>query len=409
MSKNKIGVIGGGAAGFFGAVNCAEKTENAEITILEKSPNVLSKVRISGGGRCNVTNALRNVREFVSNYPRGSKELLSVFNKFGSAETVDWFESRGVKLKTENDGRMFPVTDDSDTVISLFISLAKKYGVKVVTGFDVNAIEKTGADKFIVYDRKRIAYAFDKLLFCPGGFPDSSGFNVLRKLGHSIVEPVPSLFSFVCRDSHLKGLSGISVSNAAVKIKGTKFSAEGSLLITHNGFSGPAVLKLSAFAAGILKEKDYKFSLSISFLNNADIINKLKTGSSEKKILNTHTKEIPARLWEMIVNRSGVNTEKKWRDVSKADMLKLKDAFTGSVFEITGKNTNKEEFVTAGGVNLKEVEFRTMESKVCKNLFLAGEVLDIDGITGGFNFQSAWSTAYIAACSMGKLNTERAD
>lgn len=398
MSKRKIGVIGGGAAGFFGAVNCAEKNDDAEIIILEKSTRILSKVRISGGGRCNVTNALQDVREFTSNYPRGGKELLSVFNKFGSAETVDWFESRGVKLKTERDGRIFPVTDDSETIISLFTSLAKKHGINTVTGFDVNEIERTGAGKFIVYDRKRIAYAFDKILYCPGGFPDASGFNLIRKTGHTIKEPVPSLFSFVCKDSSLRGLSGVSAGNAVLKIRGIKYSSEGSLLITHNGFSGPAVLKLSAFAARELKEKDYKFSLEIAFLNNADVFDGLKEISADRKILNSHTKEIPSRLWEALVRRSGINAEKKWRETSKADIAKLKETFCRSVFEINGKNTNKEEFVTAGGINLREVDFRTMESKVCKNLFFAGEVLDIDGITGGFNFQSAWSTAYIAAC-----------
>ncbi|MCE1163828.1 MAG: aminoacetone oxidase family FAD-binding enzyme [Bacteroidetes bacterium] len=396
MSKTKIGVIGGGAAGFFGAVNCAEKNNDAEIVILEKSARILSKVRISGGGRCNVTNALRDAREFILNYPRGGKELLSVFNKFGSAEAVDWFESRGVKLKTEKDGRMFPVTDDSNTIITLFTSLAKKHGIKIVTGFDVNEIERT-AGKFIVYDRKRIAYAFDKLLYCPGGFPDASGFNLIRKLGHTIKEPVPSLFSFVCRDSSLRGLSGISASHAVLKIKGVKYSSEGSLLITHNGFSGPAILKLSAFAARELKEREYKFNLEISFVKSANIVDEFKTVNGEKKIVNTHTNEIPSRLWETLVSRSGVSTEKKWRDVSKSDVIKLKEALFRSLFEISGKNTNKEEFVTAGGINLKEVDFRTMESKVCKNLFFAGEVLDIDGITGGFNFQSAWSTAYIAS------------
>ena len=400
MSRNKIGIVGGGAAGFFAAVNIAEKSNNAEITILEKSPRLLSKVGISGGGRCNVTNVVSNPREFTSYYPRGAKELISVFSKFGSPETIDWFESRGVKLKTENDGRVFPVTDDSNTIIDLFLALSKKHGVRIVTGFDANEIARLDSGKVIVYDRKRIAYSFDKVLYCPGGFSGSASFDCIRKLGHRIVEPVPSLFSFVCRDADIKWLQGLSVPDAELKISGTKYSSAGSLLITHGGFSGPAVLKLSAFAARELYSKEYKFKLSISWLRNENIANSFKENTPDKKILNTHPDGIPARLWEMLVIQSGINPEKRWRDVSNAELLKLKRVLTNSVFEISGKNTNKEEFVTAGGVNLKDVDFRTMESKICKNLFFAGEVLDIDGVTGGFNFQSAWSTAYIAASNL---------
>ncbi|MGV8018408.1 MAG: NAD(P)/FAD-dependent oxidoreductase [Ignavibacteria bacterium] len=400
MSRNKIGIVGGGAAGFFAAVNIAGKNNDAEITILEKSPRLLSKVRISGGGRCNVTNIISNPREFTSYYPRGAKELISVFSKFGSPETIRWFESRGVKLKTENDGRVFPVTDDSNTIIDLFLASSKEHGIRIVTGFDVNEIARLDSGKFIVYDRKRIAYSFDKILYCPGGFPDSSSFNCVRKLGHKIIEPVPSLFSFVCKSAAIKGLQGLSVPDAELKISGTKYSSAGSLLITHDGFSGPAALKLSAFAARELYAKEYKFKLEISWIRNDCVADSFKENTPDKKIINTRPEEIPARLWKMLVEQSDINPEKKWRDVSNAELLKLNRALINSVFDISGKNTNKEEFVTAGGISLKEIDFRTMESKLCKNLFFAGEVLDIDGITGGFNFQNAWSTAYIAASNL---------
>jgi predicted Rossmann fold flavoprotein len=400
MDKMKIGIIGGGAAGFFGALAAAESCRDAEITILEKSTRLLSKVRISGGGRCNVTNALRGVREFTGNYPRGSKELISVFSRFGNKETMDWFESRGVNLKTEPDGRVFPATDESRTIIDLFLTLSKSFGIRIITSYDVNEIKRTDSGTFIVYDRKKTGYAFDKILFCPGGFSNEENFNCIKNLGHSIVEPVPSLFSFVSANNKLKELPGLSVNNAEVKIKDSKINSRGSILITHQGFSGPAILKLSAFGARVLKERDYKTLVEIKWTDDAEFISDFKSEYSERKITRHGLKDIPSRLWETLVLSTGINPEKRWRELSKAEILKLKSVLEKDVYEISGKNTNKEEFVTAGGVNLKEVNFKTMESKKCKGLFFAGEVLDIDGITGGFNFQSAWSTAFIAGTGM---------
>ncbi|MDD5361438.1 MAG: NAD(P)/FAD-dependent oxidoreductase [Ignavibacteria bacterium] len=400
MDKIKIGIIGGGAAGFFGALAAAETCRDAEITILEKSTRLLTKVRISGGGRCNVTNSLRGVREFTGNYPRGNKELISVFSRFGNKETTDWFESRGVSLKTEQDGRIFPSTDESQTIIDLFLSLSKSFGIRIITSYDVNEIKRTDSGTFIVYDRKKTGYAFDKILYCPGGFLNKENFNCIKSLGHSIVEPVPSLFSFVSENNKLKELPGLSVNNVEVRIKDTKISSRGSILITHQGFSGPAILKLSAFGARVLKDMDYKTLIEIRWTNDTNFLMDFKFEYSERKITKHGLKEIPSRLWETLVLSAGINTEKRWRELSKSELMKLKLILEKDVYEISGKNTNKEEFVTAGGVNLKEVNFKTMESKICKGLFFAGEVLDIDGITGGFNFQSAWSTAYIAGTGM---------
>jgi hypothetical protein len=400
----RIGIIGGGAAGFFSAVTITEANKSCEITILEKSPNVLSKVRVSGGGRCNVTNSLSDVKEFVKNYPRGHKELLSVFTRFGNTDTVNWFKNQGVKLKAEPDGRMFPVTDNSQTVIDLFLSLAKKHNINIITGFDVRGIKRTNSKGFEVKSRGGESYNFDRLLVAPGGFSSSEKYGWIESLGHTIVAPVPSLFTFNCKDTLLRDLQGVSTQNAELKITGTKLSAKGDLLITHWGFSGPAILKLSAFGARVLSEADYKFSLEIKW-TDTDVqkeIEHARENSPMKQITTFPFRGFSRRFWEALILKTGIIPDKRWNELSKKEIDRLILILTKSVFAINGKSTFKEEFVTAGGVNRKEIDFRTMQSKIVPGLFFAGEILDIDGITGGFNFQSAWSAGYIAGTEIAK-------
>ncbi len=390
----KIGIIGGGAAGFFAAV--ASSARDNKFTILEKSQSVLSKVRISGGGRCNVTNSLAGINDFVKSYPRGSKELISVFSRFSNLDTFNWFESRGVKLKTEPDGRVFPVSNDSATVINLFTRLASERKVNIITGFDVTSVVFKN-NSFLVKDKLGNSLSFDKLLVASGGFSSPEKYKWIESLGHSFVKPVPSLFTFNCKDPRLKGLQGISLENVKLKIRGCNLSSEGPVLITHWGFSGPAILRLSAFGARLLNDLNYKFSLVVSWKSNETGFQNLRKLNPQKHIIKIPVPGIPLRLWESLVLHSGINPQKKYIDLSKKDISALNSLLTNSVFEINGKSTFKEEFVTAGGVSLREVNFKTMESKIIPGLFFAGEILDIDGITGGFNFQSAWSTAFIAS------------
>jgi len=398
----KIGIIGGGAAGFFSALTAAETNKSCEITVLEKSPNVLSKVRVSGGGRCNVTNSLADVKEFVNNYPRGRKELLSVFTRFGNLDTINWFENHRVKLKSEPDGRVFPVSNNSQTIIDLFLDLSKKHNIKIITGFDVKEVKRTNNKSFNVRNGNDDELNFDKLLIAPGGFSSSEKYMWIESLGHSVVDPVPSLFTFNCKDTLLRDLQGVSTQNAELKISGTKLSSKGDLLITHWGFSGPAILKLSAFGARVLSEMDYKFNLEINW-TDTDVSKEIDTAkelSPLKHISGSPVKGFSHRFWEALIVKTGIHEDKRWNELSKKDTEKLISVLTKSVFSINGKSTFKEEFVTAGGINLKEVDFRTMQSKIVPNLFFAGEILDIDGITGGFNFQSAWSAGYIAGTEM---------
>ncbi|MFA7359733.1 MAG: NAD(P)/FAD-dependent oxidoreductase [Candidatus Kapaibacterium sp.] len=396
----KIGIIGGGAAGFFAAITTAE-TSKASITILEKSPNVLSKVRISGGGRCNVTNAVSDIKEFIKYYPRGSKELISTFSRFSNLDTIEWFRKRGVYLKTETDGRVFPVSDNSQTIIDLFTSLASKCNINVITGFDAAKVSFSNG-LFTVKDRRENTLSFNKLLVSAGGFSTLDKYNWLINLGHNIITPVPSLFTFNCKDTLLSGLQGIAVEDVMVKVSDTKLSSQGDILITHWGLSGPSILKLSAFGARVLNEMNYKFTLVICW-TKIDVHKETEgaqKNSPLKQIIKHPFRNIPIRLWESLIINSGVNHEKRFNELSKKDVEAINNILTHSQLSINGKSTFKEEFVTAGGVSLKEVDFRTMESKIVPGLYFAGELLDIDGVTGGFNFQSAWSTAYIAGQSM---------
>jgi len=398
-------IVGGGPAGFFTAIRCAELNPKLNVLIIEKASQTLGKVIISGGGRCNVTHACFEPAELITYYPRGGNELRRAFSHFQPQDTVRWFESRGVKLKTEADGRMFPVTDDSNTIAECLRDAARKTGVKVELRTSLLGVEKSLKGGFRLELRKE-AKVFhlqtNKLIIATGS--DRNTLDTLKSLGHSIEEPVPSLFTFNVKDKRIDGLAGVSIENTALKMDA--LTTQGPLLITHWGLSGPAVLRLSAWGARELFEKKYRGTLIVNWLDDysfdkaLDILQKNKDWKDNvrKKVLtNPAFSQIPVRLWKQLVHFIG---DKNWGDVSKAELRKLTSELTTGEFEIQGKGQFKEEFVTCGGVNLRGVDFKTMQSRVVDGLFFAGEVLDIDGITGGFNFQSSWTTGWLAGTAI---------
>jgi len=396
-----IAVIGGGAAGFFAAINAKIKYPNRKVVIFEKSKKVLSKVKISGGGRCNVTNATFGIAELCKNYPRGHKELKKVFTQFKVKDTIEWFESRGVELVTQEDNCIFPISQSSQSIIDCFLKECKRLGITIALESTVLKIQnlKTG---FNLVMRESTLHATNVILTI-GGQPKKSGFKILEDLNHTIVEPVPSLFTFNMPDEAVTKLMGIVVNPATTKIQGTKLVENGPLLVTHWGMSGPAILKLSAWGARILEERNYSFKLQVNWLNNLnynDVSRLLQDGvtkSGQKKVSNQKIVPIPTRLWDFLLDKIKLDTNKKWSELSKKEVNRLIEVLVNDRYSVVGKTTFKEEFVTAGGVNLNEVEFSTMESRLYPGLFFAGEALDIDGITGGFNFQAAWSTAFLAS------------
>lgn len=409
----RIIIAGGGAAGFFAAIACAEKNADYQIIILEKSPKLLAKVKISGGGRCNVTHACFDVRQLVKNYPRGEKQLLGPFTRFNPANTVEWFENRGVQLKTEADGRMFPVTDSSQTIIDCLLSEARRLGVeiKTQTGLEGLHLNENGKWKITTQSASPLLgrgtggedLEADAVIIATGGTPRM--WNILEKLEHKIVPPVPSLFTFNVRDERIKGLEGISVPAADVEIKNSKLSATGPLLITHWGLSGPAILRLSAWGARELAALNYQFEMVVNWTGNhktgevMDVIKQFKQNYPKKSVVANPLFNLPKRLWERLLAFSIRNPRsaiRNFADLSNKQIEQLALTITSSQFAVTGKSTFKEEFVTAGGIELNEVDFKTMQSKKFPGLYFAGEVLDIDAITGGFNFQAAWTTGWIA-------------
>jgi predicted Rossmann fold flavoprotein len=405
--NKKLIVIGSGAAGFFCAVNAAAQSPGLEVVLLEKTNKLLSKVRISGGGRCNVTHACFRISEMVKKYPRGEKFLKQAFHYFFTRDTIDWFEKRNVKLKTESDGRMFPVTDSSETIINCLLQEANKYHVQILMNREIQNVEKilveNDREMFRLFSKDGSILEADFVCIACGGFHKAEQYNWLEKLGHSVESPVPSLFTFNVPKNPISELMGISVENAQVKINGTKFSQQGPLLITHWGFSGPAVLKLSAFAAIELSGMKYDFSISINWVSDYhenSVLEKLKLIRNEfasKKIINKNPFNLPQRLWEYHLHECEVNAEIRWADLPAKQQNQLAKQLCSQPFLVKGKTTFKEEFVTAGGIKLDEVDANTMESKIVQNLFFAGEILNVDGITGGFNFQHAWTSGWIAA------------
>jgi predicted Rossmann fold flavoprotein len=399
MNQNfDIIIVGGGAAGFFTAINIVEKNPKLKAAILERGSEVLSKVRISGGGRCNVTHACFEPNELVKFYPRGEKELRGPFHQFCSGDTVEWFNNHGVELKIEADGRMFPVSNSSQTIIDCFLKATQKLGIAVLTGQSVQSIFKK--DKIWKIETQKENYISEKLILATGSNPKI--WEMLQTFGHAIVNPVPSLFTFNIKDSRIKELPGVSAI-VSVKVKDTKLTTTGPLLITHWGMSGPAILKLSAWGARILSEKNYQFTIFVNWLNDIEtdevekILKDLKQEHAKKTVSKKSPFEITNRLWESLVLASGIDTETKWADLSKIQLLNLSNQLTNSSFNVNGKSTFKEEFVTAGGIDLKEINFKTMESKLHENLFFAGEIMNIDAVTGGFNFQNAWTSGFILA------------
>jgi predicted Rossmann fold flavoprotein len=405
--KNEWDVIvaGGGPAGFFAAIRCAELNPKLKILIIEKSSQTLGKVLISGGGRCNVTHACFEPAKLITYYPRGGNELRGAFTKFQPQDTIQWFESRGVKLKTESDNRIFPITDDSNTIANCLRQSAENSGVQVKTGINLLGVEKNkNGFNLEVRGQGKVHYLQTKKLLLATG-SDSKTREIVKSLGHTVIEPAPSLFTFNVKDKRIDGLAGVSVEN--VKLNMDTIKTQGALLITHWGLSGPAVLRCSAWGARILFDKKYASRLTVNWLGDYTFDSALEVlqrnkewkENARKKVLTQPAfSQIPLRLWKQLAEFVG---DKNWGDLSKAELRKLAEELTAGEYKIQGKGIFKEEFVICGGVSLKEVDFKTMQSKIVEDLFFAGEVLDIDGITGGFNFQSSWTTGWLAGSALG--------
>jgi len=397
----KIAVIGAGAAGYFAAIHAAQN--GASVILFEKTSNTLSKVKISGGGRCNVTHAAFETSKLVKNYPRGDKFLKKVFQHFSVKDTIAWFESRGVKLKTEADGRMFPVSDDSQTIIDILRHEAENGKVTLKLSHKVSDIKHT--EKGLELLANNAWEYFDKVIITTGGHPKLEGFDMIKKMGHTVEAPVPSLFTFNTPHEPLKSLPGISVPSARVNLEGTKLHYQGPLLITHWGVSGPAILKLSAFGAKWLAEKSYRAKAHIQWLSDykeedyRKEIDRFKNNHPKKKIIANPLFNLPSRLWEHFCELSLISGQLLWHECGKKQINKLVECLFNYIISIEGKTTFKEEFVTAGGVDLSEIDPASMESKILPDVYFAGEVINVDGITGGFNFQAAWSTGYLAGIS----------
>lgn len=408
--KLKIAVIGGGAAGFFGALRAAEvaqaKEIPAEIIIFENSPQVLKKVRISGGGRCNVTHHCYDPQLLIKNYPRGFRELIAPFQRFQPKDTLEWFALRGVKIIPEEDGRMFPDTNSSETIIQCFMHEVQKYGIEVKTQHIVQNINKLNSEEFQIQIKDREEFLCHKVLLATGSSP--AGYELARGLGHTITQLAPSLFSFKIEDPLLVDLSGLSFpqTKLLLKIGNQKFKQDGPTLITHWGLSGPAILKLSAWAAREMMAADYQAELIINWTGADKIENvirelqDMKQTQTKMQIKNTPFHFIPKRFWQNLLQQAQVPEEKIWADISKKEIQNIGQSLFSTSLKILGKNRFKDEFVECGGVSLKEIHFKTMESKITPNLYFAGELMDIDGITGGFNFQNAWTSSWIAGEDM---------
>ena len=402
MKKKRLIVVGGGAAGFFCAVNAARLSPLLEVVIVEKTSKLLSKVRVSGGGRCNVTHACFSIAEMIKKYPRGASFLKKSFHHFFTTDTINWFKDRGVELKTESDGRMFPSSNSSQTIVDCLMQEANRYGVEIWMNKEVKAVNKVndGFELLFSNDTSQVA---NFLCIASGGYPKSTQFEWLHQIGHTIESPVPSLFTFNMPGNPINALMGISVERAQVKIMGSKLAEEGPLLITHWGMSGPAILKLSAWGARELAAKNWQFGIIVNWLpayNEQTLKDKfqlIRFDIAAQKISNRNPFLLPQRLWEYLLQQSGVNENSRWADLPAKEQNKLIKNICAQEFSVNGKTTFKEEFVTSGGIALEEVEHASMQSKIAPGLFFAGEVLNVDGVTGGFNFQNAWTTGWIAA------------
>ena len=396
-NNKKIAVVGAGAAGFMAAITAKEFNINNDVTILEKTNKVLSKVKISGGGRCNVTNATFSVSQLIKKYPRGGNKLKKSFNLFNTNHTIEWFKNRGVELKTEKDKRMFPKSNDSQTIVETLISTAKNLNIHISLKNKVNAI-KVFKKKIILNVNNKNVF-FDKVIIASGGSSKMSALNWISELDYKIVPPVPSLFTFNMPDSNITKLMGLSVKNVFASIKGSSLRQSGPLLITHWGMSGPAILKLSAWGAKYLEKLNYDFIVQVNWLaiNESELrIKFLEIILSRKSVYSYNPFNIPKRLWVYILNKLEIRDNQIWGELSKKNINRIINTLTNDEFFVKGKTTFKEEFVTCGGVDLSEINMQSMQSKRHKNIFFAGEILNIDGVTGGFNFQAAWTTGFLA-------------
>jgi predicted Rossmann fold flavoprotein len=404
MDSRRIIVVGGGAAGFFAAITCAEARPGAAITVLEKSPQFLAKVRISGGGRCNVTHACFDPRAFAARYPRGERALLAAFQRFQARDAVDWFAARGVRLKTEPDGRMFPVTDSSQTIIDCLLQSARNAGITLRTHSGADDITCAGGTFTLTLPGDTLVC--DRLLLATGGCRTPALGKLATALGHTLVAPVPSLFTFLIDTPWLRALPGVSLELAALTIPGAGLAERGAVLLTHWGLSGPAVLRLSAWGARKLHALDYRFPLLVNWLPDASPetlaaeFQARREHTGARLVANVPVAPLTARLWEALVQAAGIGRETRWAALTRPQQHALIQQLTRTELPVTGKSLNKDEFVTCGGVKLGEVDFKTMQSRVCPGLHFAGELLDLDGLTGGFNFQAAWTTGWLAGRAM---------
>lgn len=408
MKSPRVVVVGGGAAGFFAAIRCAQANPACQVTLLEATAHLLAKVKISGGGRCNVTHACFEPRELVKRYPRGGRELIGAFHRWQPRDTVAWFEAQGVQLKTEEDGRMFPVTDDSQTVVDCLLRVARQAGVNVRTQCGLADVALGNDDsrfQLLLVSGEKLTC--DRLLLATGGNKSSVGLVIAKKLGHSIEPPVPSLFTFNVDDPRLRGLAGLSVAEVETSVRDSKLRERGPVLVTHWGVSGPGILKLSAWGARELHQREYRFILAVNWLAGKSLeeaksmLASARQMSPRRQLATASPFEmIPQRLWERLVVAAQLSPEAVWTSVSNEKLAVLAAQLTATELSVNGKSTNKDEFVTCGGVRLSEVDFKTMESQICPRLYFAGELLDIDGVTGGFNFQSAWTTGHLAGSAM---------
>jgi len=413
MSSRRVVVAGGGAAGFFAAIACAQTAPDVEVTLLEKGPQFLSKVGISGGGRCNVTHACFEAREFAAHYPRGEQALIAPFKSFQASDTVAWFESRGVKLKTERDGRMFPTTDSSQTVIDCLLGEGKAAGVRLTLNRGIESVTKRRDGQFELRLADGATLDCDCLLLATGGCRVPALGQLAVSLGHTLEPPVPSLFTFHLEAPWVRELAGVSVEAVEASVPGTGLRARGPLLLTHWGLSGPAILRLSAWGARELHGFNYRFTLRLNWLPHlgaaalAVELQSRRASQPARFVVNAPIPPLSARLWEQLVRAAGIPGDTRWATLSRAGQHQLVQQLHRTDLQVTGKSLNKDEFVTCGGVRLSEVNFKTMESRLCPGLHFAGELLDIDGLTGGFNFQAAWTTGWLAGQALAKASLPR--
>lgn len=402
-----IAIIGGGAAGFFLAIHLKQLSPEINVTIFEKSSKVLSKVAISGGGRCNLTNSFKEITDLSKAYPRGDKLMKRAFKVFHHEDTYHWFEEHGVSLVTQEDNCVFPRSQNSQSIIDCFMKLCKEYSIEIKTGHAVKTIiQKEENSTYELTFKDETTRSCNKVAITTGGSQNIDSFNYIKELGHTIIEPIPSLFTFNIPNDAITELMGIVTENATVSLQGTKLKATGALLITHWGMSGPAVLKLSSYAAKLLKEKNYRFNILVNWTHepNCDAVianlNSIIDKNPQKLVSNIRPYDLSSRHWSFLLKKAGIAEDRRWNEVGKKGLNKMMDILYNDQYTVDGRGAFRDEFVTCGGVSLDSIHFHTMESKVCKGVYFAGEVLDIDAITGGFNLQAAWTTARIAALGM---------